>query len=52
VAWFEVHAVNHESIHNHSAFARLEWRRATSSSHSTQLARRTAVVARNDLERC
>ena len=28
VAWFQVHAVNHESIHNHSAFARLEWRRS------------------------
>ena len=27
VAWFEVHTVNHESIHNHSAFARLQWRR-------------------------
>lgn len=28
VAWFQVRAVNHESIHNHSAFARLEWRRS------------------------
>lgn len=27
VAWFRVHAVNQESIHNHSAFARLEWTR-------------------------
>lgn len=27
VAWFRVHAVNHESIHNHGAFARIEWRR-------------------------
>jgi len=25
VAWFRVHAVNHESIHNHSAFAQIEW---------------------------
>jgi GTP cyclohydrolase I len=25
VAWFRVHAVNHESIHNHGAFARIEW---------------------------
>jgi len=25
VAWFRVHAENHESIHNHSAFARIEW---------------------------
>lgn len=29
VAWFEVSAVNQESIHNHSAFARVEWRRET-----------------------
>ena len=28
VAWFQVKAVNHQSIHNHSAFARIEWRRA------------------------
>jgi GTP cyclohydrolase I len=28
VAWFRVHAVNHESIHNHGAFARIEWRRS------------------------
>lgn len=27
VEWFFVHAVNHESIHNHSAFAKIEWRR-------------------------
>jgi GTP cyclohydrolase I len=27
VEWFRVHAVNHESIHNHGAFARIEWRR-------------------------
>lgn len=27
VAWFQVKAVNHESIHNHSAFARIEWSR-------------------------
>lgn len=29
VAWFHVRAVNQESIHNHSAFAQIEWRRAT-----------------------
>ncbi len=28
IAWFHVHAVNHESIHNHSAFARIEWARS------------------------
>jgi GTP cyclohydrolase IB len=28
VAWFHVRAVNHESIHNHSAVAELRWRRA------------------------
>lgn len=27
VAWFRVHAVNQESIHNHNAFARVEWTR-------------------------
>jgi GTP cyclohydrolase I len=27
VASFKVHAVNHESIHNHSAFACIEWQR-------------------------
>jgi len=28
VAWFQVEVVNQESIHNHSAFARIEWERA------------------------
>lgn len=28
IAWFRVHVVNKESIHNHDAFARLEWRRS------------------------
>lgn len=27
VAWFRVQAVNYESIHNHNAFACIEWRR-------------------------
>jgi GTP cyclohydrolase I len=27
VAWFRVEAVNQESIHNHSAFARIDWKR-------------------------
>ncbi len=27
ISWFRVHAENHESIHNHSAFARIEWTR-------------------------
>jgi GTP cyclohydrolase I len=27
VAWFQVKAVNQESIHNHSAFAKIEWAR-------------------------
>jgi GTP cyclohydrolase I len=30
VAWFQVRATNHESIHNHSAFARIEWARKKS----------------------
>lgn len=25
IQWFQVHAVNHESIHNHSAFAKIRW---------------------------
>src|SRR5262245_2584861 len=29
VNWFRVHAVNHESIHNHSAFAVTSWQRPT-----------------------
>jgi GTP cyclohydrolase I len=27
VAWFRIHALNQESIHNHSAFADVEWAR-------------------------
>ena len=27
VRWFEVHAENHESIHNHAAFAQVAWTR-------------------------
>jgi GTP cyclohydrolase I len=27
IAWFRVHALNHESIHNHGAFAQIEWGR-------------------------
>ncbi len=27
VDWFRVNVVNHESIHNHSAFAKIEWKR-------------------------
>ncbi|MFO7567827.1 MAG: GTP cyclohydrolase FolE2 [Enhygromyxa sp.] len=27
IAWFEVHAENHESIHNHAAFAQVAWSR-------------------------
>ena len=27
ITWFEVRVVNQESIHNHSAFARVEWLR-------------------------
>lgn len=31
VAWFRVHAVNKESIHNHDAFAMIEWDRLAGS---------------------
>ena len=27
VTWFRVHVLNQESIHNHNAFAEIEWRR-------------------------
>jgi GTP cyclohydrolase I len=27
LTWFHVHAINHESIHNHGAFAEIEWTR-------------------------
>src|SRR5437667_152241 len=27
VAWFRVNVINHESIHNHNVFARIEWER-------------------------
>lgn len=27
VSWFRVHVLNQESIHNHNAFAQIEWRR-------------------------
>jgi GTP cyclohydrolase I len=30
VSWFRVHAINDESIHNHNAFALIEWDRAAS----------------------
>jgi GTP cyclohydrolase I len=32
VAWFRIHALNQESIHNHSAFADVEWARPTAES--------------------
>jgi GTP cyclohydrolase I len=31
-AWFRVHVVNDESIHNHGAFAQVEWRREETAS--------------------
>ena len=31
VQWFQVHVVNHESIHNHNAFAKIQWTRPESS---------------------
>ncbi|WP_109485783.1 GTP cyclohydrolase FolE2 [Occallatibacter savannae] len=27
IMWFKVHAINHESIHNHNAFAEIHWQR-------------------------
>jgi GTP cyclohydrolase I len=34
IAWFHVHAENHESIHNHSAFAEVEWSRQSAPGQS------------------
>lgn len=42
VAWFDVRVVNHESIHNHSAFARLEWQRTPVGTQSRDEAREFA----------
>ncbi len=33
VSWFRVQAVNHESIHNHNAFAQLEWLRPSNNNY-------------------
>lgn len=43
VAWFSAHAVNHESIHNHSAFAEVVWQRPLEELASGQQ-RETAVA--------
>lgn len=34
VAWFRVNVVNHESIHNHNVFARIEWERPVTKDYS------------------
>lgn len=34
VSWFRVHALNHESIHSHNAFAQLEWLRPVDDNYS------------------
>jgi GTP cyclohydrolase I len=36
LAWFRIHALNQESIHNHSAFADVEWVRSTVESKNDQ----------------
>jgi GTP cyclohydrolase I len=37
VIWFRVHAINFESIHNHNAFARIQWTRASDTAGSSVL---------------
>jgi len=37
VVWFLVHAKNHESIHNHSAFAQIEWTRSVAAQPASTL---------------
>lgn len=34
VSWFKVHTINHESIHNHGAFAEIEWHRPEGNTHA------------------
>ena len=34
IAWFSLHVENHESIHNHNAFATIEWSRPTTTLNS------------------
>lgn len=34
VTWFRVHTMNYESIHNHAAFARVEWKRPETGSEA------------------
>jgi GTP cyclohydrolase I len=41
IDWFRVHAVNHESIHNHAAFAEVQWRRESEQKTQREL---TAVT--------
>ena len=37
VAWFRVECINQESIHNHNAFAKIEWSREAESSASPEV---------------
>jgi GTP cyclohydrolase I len=46
IAWFRAHAINHESIHNHGAFASVEWHREVGGSQDTGLPARTLVTAK------
>ena len=40
VAWFQVHAENHESIHHHNAFAQVTWSRSATLAGTTATTRR------------
>ena len=44
VSWFRVSAVNHESIHNHSAFASLAWTRLASTATGPASAEEHAIL--------
>ena len=44
VSWFRVNAVNHESIHNHSAFASFTWTRLASTATGTASAEEHAIL--------
>jgi len=46
VSWFRVNAVNHESIHNHSAFASLAWTRGASTATGTASTQEHEAIGR------
>lgn len=50
VAWFRVHALTHESIHNHSAFASLAWTRPRLDTTPTSVTKQNHTLERGRLD--